>query len=138
MLAHCRTLITNRGGYRGSHENISGVQFAGQLHEKRCCTHRRPKRLSERFGCGSLLRMCIVSVPMSSQLSSAIQECNREGKVTATGCRTAMRGGVNGSRVRRTGRVGMVSARPNKPLVPTRNGEVPLRAAQRRRWANEQ
>ena len=24
---------------------------------------------------------------------------------------------------------------PNKPLVPTRNGEAPLLAAQRRRWA---
>jgi len=23
---------------------------------------------------------------------------------------------------------------PNKPLVPTRNGEAPLLAAQRRRW----
>jgi hypothetical protein len=26
---------------------------------------------------------------------------------------------------------------PNKPLVPTRNGEAPLLAAQRRRWARE-
>jgi hypothetical protein len=52
------------------------------------------------------------------------------GKVTATGCRTAMRGGVNGPRGRRTERVGMVSARPNKPLVPTRKGEAPLLAAQ--------
>jgi hypothetical protein len=26
---------------------------------------------------------------------------------------------------------------PNKPLVPTRNGEAPLLAAQRRRWADE-
>ena len=24
---------------------------------------------------------------------------------------------------------------PNKPLVPTRNGEAPLLTAQRRRWA---
>jgi len=27
------------------------------------------------------------------------------------------------------------SASPNKPLVPTRNGEAPLLAAQRRRYA---
>jgi hypothetical protein len=28
-----------------------------------------------------------------------------------------------------------IVAQPNKPLVPTRNGETPLLAAQRRRWA---
>jgi hypothetical protein len=35
------------------------------------------------------------------------------------------------------GAMGPLSVMPNKPLVPTRNGEAPLLAAQRWRWAVE-
>ena len=133
MRIHCGISITSPGGWRRFRERTSGVQFAARSHEIGCCIPHLRKRRNERYGCGSSLHMSVGLVRMSSQFSSATKECSL--KRAATGCRTATPGGVSGSRVRRIVPAGMVRVRPNNTLVPTRNGEAPLLAAQRGRWA---